>query len=138
MHWNGKTKEEGWRNCLKKEAVLGLNIPPLWSCCMSSCNQNCNNPSSTASALKYQLEHPTFSCFFFVATAILGFLMRNLNLRLMRALLSFLFFFFNFLLFLCHRPKWSMVLSWMILSSLFCSFKVSFSFWMCLFKTSNS
>ena len=72
------------------------------------------------------------------AKMVLGFLTRHLNFRLINALLSFLHFFFNFLFFFCHSPKWSMVLSWIILSTLLCSFNASFSCLMCLFRTSNS
>ena len=99
---------------LKKETVLELNIPPLWSCCMSSCNQNCN----TLLLLHFSKTSARTSnlfLFLFATTAILGFLMRNLYLRLMRALLSFLFFLFNFQFFLYHRPKTSWTRSFMII-----------------------
>ena len=76
---------------------------------------------------------------FFLGTAnILGFFIKHLNLIFTSALLNFWHFLFNFLFFFCHIPKCNIVLSWMILSSLPCSFNVSFSFLMCLFKSSSS
>ena len=89
----------------------------------------CSETSANTSSLLF---------FFLGVTVILGFIIRHLYLRLMRALLNLLFFFFNFLFFLCHNPRCNMVLSWIILSNLLCSFNVSFSLLMCLFRTSSS
>ena len=76
--------------------------------------------------------------FFLGFANILGFFIKHLNLRLISALLIFWHFFFNFLFFFCYSPRCSIVLSWIILSNLFCSFNASFSFLICLFKTSKS
>ena len=90
----------------------------------------CSNTSASTSNFLFLL--------FFALTAILCFFIRSLYLRLISVMLSFLFFLFSFMFFLYHNPKCSFVLSWIALSSLFCSLKVSFSFWMCLFRISSS
>ena len=76
--------------------------------------------------------------FLLVAKIVLGFLTKHLNLKLINALLSFLQFPFNFLFFFCQSPKWIIVLSWTILSTLLCSFNVLFSCLICRFRTSSS
>ena len=73
-----------------------------------------------------------------VFNAIMGFLMRVFNLTLMSALFNFLFLFFNFL-FALYNPSifWERVLL-MLPFKLTCSLRVSFSFLIWLFSTSNS
>ena len=89
----------------------------------------CSNASArTSSLLLFLLD----------AKMVFGFLNRHLNFKLINALLSFLHFFFSFLFFFCHSPKWSIVLSWTILSTLLYSFNASFSCLICLFRTSSS
>ena len=128
--------KEGWEG-VWEGASSRLNIPPLWRCCMSSCNQNLVIfPQSICSEASTRTSSPLL--FLFDAKMVLGFLTRHLNLRLINALLNILHFFFSFLFFFCHSPKWSIVLSWTILSTLLCSLSASFSCLICLFRTSNS
>lgn len=54
-------KEERFRKVCRREVVLGLNIPPLWRCCMSPCNQNCDYTSFNSSTLRLLLIHLAFS-----------------------------------------------------------------------------
>lgn len=90
----------------------------------------CSDASAKTSNLLLFLLTAKFTLF--------GFITKHLNLKLIKALLNFLHFFFNFLFFFFQRPKWSIVLSWTILSTLLFSFKTSFSCLMCWFKTSSS
>lgn len=60
-HWCGKMEEKRSRKVCRREVVLGLNMPPLWRCCMSSCNQNYYHPSFNLYALRLLLIHLAFS-----------------------------------------------------------------------------
>ena len=134
----GKTKKSN-ENVARERVILRLNITPLKNHCMSPCNfKKCELISPIASILTLLPTHPTSFSYFVALTAILGFFIRSLYLRLISVLLNFLFFLFSFLFSLYHNPRCNIVLSWMALSSLFCSLKVSFSSWMGLFKISNS
>lgn len=118
------------RKIVKERVILRFNIPPLQNHCMSSCNlpkmwvllPYCIFSYTSTSTSNFLLF------LFFEVTAILGLLIRSLYLRLMTDLFKTLFFLFNFLFFLYHNPRCIMVLSWIALSNLFCSFKVSFSY----------
>ena len=115
----------------KKRKSLGLNIPPLQSFCMSSCNQLIYSETSARTSRLLLL-------LFLIFNGLLGFLMTNLNLKFISALLNFLFFFFSFSLALYNFSICRERVVFMLLFSLTCSLKSSFSFFICLLSTSNS
>ena len=110
---------------------MGLNIPPLQSFCMSSCNQFIYSETSARTSRILLLL-----CL--IVNGLLGFFMTNLNLKFISSLLSFLFFFFNFSLPLYNFSICRERVVFISLFSLTCSLKMSFSFLICLLSTSNS
>jgi len=115
----------------KERTSLGLNIPPLQSFCMSSCNQS----------MYFETFSRTSNFLFLlclVFNGILVFLMTNLNLRFISSLLKFLFFFFIFSLALYNFSICRERVVFISLFSLTCSLKISFSFFICLLSISNS
>jgi len=118
-------------NVVEERTSLELNIAPLLGSCMSSCNYSMNSETSARTSnplLLLCLE----------VKGLLGFLMTNLNLKFVSALLKFLFHFFNLSLalynfFIC-RDRVVFISPF----SLTCSLKISFSFLICLLSTSNA
>ena len=110
---------------------MGLNIPPLQKFCMSSCNQLIYSETSARTSRLLLL-------LFLIVNGLLSFLMTNLNLKFINALLNFLFFFFNFSLALYNFYICRERVVFISLFSLTYSLKISFSFLICLLSTSNS
>ena len=116
---------------MKESTILGLNIPPLLTSCMSSCTYSINSETSARTSFPLLLL-----CL--EVKGLLGFLMTNLNLKLESALISFLFLFFNFSLAFSTLSICRDKVEFISVLSLTCSFKISFSFLMCLLSISSS
>ena len=115
----------------KERTSLGLNIPPLQGFCMSPCNYSMYSDTSARTSKPLIL-------IFLIVNGLLGFLMTNLNLKFVSALLNLLFFFFNLSLALCNFFICRDRVVFISPLSLTYSLKISFSFLICLLSTSNS
>ena len=124
----------------QNESIMRLQIPPHGVHCMSSLKNaklmtiisQCFCPETSAKKSKF-----IFFTFFLV-TSILGFLIKIFYIRFMTCLLNIFIFSFYLLFFLYHRPKCKKILSFLVLSKIFCDLKGSCSCFICLFSVSNS
>ena len=118
-------------NVVEERIFLELNIPPLLDSCMSSCNYSMNSETSARTSNPLLLL-----CL--VVKGIMGFLMTNLNLKLVSALINFFFLFFNFSLAFSTLSIYRDRVEFILVFSLTCSLRISFSVLICLLSTSNS
>ena len=118
-------------NVVEERTSLEFNIPPLLGSCMSSCNYSMNSETSART-------YNPLLLLCLVVKGLMGFLMTNLNLKFVSALVNFLFLFFNFSLALYNFCIYRDRVEFISVFSLTCSLKISFSFLICLLSTSNS
>ena len=123
----GKWGKMKWR----KAQFWGSTYP---HCCLFAC-PHANYPmNSEASA---RTSSPLL-LLCLEARDLLGFLITSLNLRLVSALINFLFLVFNFSLVLSTLSICRDKVEFISVLSLTWSLRISFSFLMCLFSNSNS
>ena len=107
------------------------SLEPLLGSCMSSCNYSMNSET-------YARTSNPLLLLFLVVKGLMGFLMTNLNLKFLSALVIFLILFFNFSLALCNFCICRDRVEFISVLSLTCSLRISFSFLICLLSISNS
>ena len=115
----------------KKAQSWGSTYPHCW---LLACPHATYSINSEASA---RTSNPLL-LLCLEAKDLLGFLMTSLNLKLVSALISFLFLFFNFSLAFSTLSICRDKVEFILVLSLTCSFRILFSFFMCLLSISSS